>query len=231
MIQIFNMAITPTILFVEDDKDFRDYVFDLLTKNGLVVQSVNKGTQAISKAEKQEPDLVLLDLTLPDMTGESVCTELKKMYPNIPIIMLTAKSSVSEKVEGFNLGADDYITKPFEPEELIARIKARLRQNKTHDTKLKIADLEMDTKKVLVTRSGKEITLTPHEFRLLEFLMNNQGVVLSREMILNRIWSYSYDVESRVVDVYMGYLRKKIDYDYKQKLIHSIRGFGYTIKA
>jgi len=225
------MAITPTILFVEDDKDFRDYVFDLLTKNGLVVQSVNKGTQAISKAEKQEPDLVLLDLTLPDMTGESVCTELKKMYPNIPIIMLTAKSSVSEKVEGFNLGADDYITKPFEPEELIARIKARLRQNKTHDTKLKIADLEMDTKKVLVTRSGKEITLTPHEFRLLEFLMNNQGVVLSREMILNRIWSYSYDVESRVVDVYMGYLRKKIDNDYKQKLIHSIRGFGYTIKA
>src|SRR3989304_6734330 len=125
------MAITPTILFVEDDKDFRDYVFDLLTKNGLVVQSVNKGTQAISKAEKQEPDLVLLDLTLPDMTGESVCTELKKMYPDIPIIMLTAKSSVSEKVEGFNLGADDYITKPFEPEELIARIKARLRQNKT----------------------------------------------------------------------------------------------------
>ena len=225
------MAITPTILFVEDDKDFRDYVFDLLTKNGLVVQSVNKGTQAISKAEKQEPDLVLLDLTLPDMTGESVCTELKKMYPNIPIIMLTAKSSVSEKVEGFNLGADDYITKPFEPEELIARIKARLRQNKTHDTKLKIADLEMDTKKVLVTRSGKEITLTPHEFRLLEFLMNNQGVVLSREMILNRIWSYSYDVESRVVDVYMGYLRRKIDNDYKQKLIHSIRGFGYTIKA
>jgi DNA-binding response OmpR family regulator len=224
------MAITPTILFVEDDKDFQDYVFDLLTKNGLVVQSVAKGTQAVSKAEKQEPDLVLLDLNLPDMTGEAVCTELKKMYPNLPIIMLTAKNSVSEKVEGFNLGADDYITKPFEPEELIARIKARLRQNKTHDAKLKIADLEMDTKKVLVTRAGKEITLTPHEFRLLEFLMNNKGVVLSREMILNRIWSYSYDVESRVVDVYMGYLRKKIDSGQKKKLIYSIRGFGYTIK-
>lgn len=221
---------TTIILVVEDDKELQEFLKEFLTKNGFLVQQANRGIDAIKFVQKREPNLILLDLSLPDMTGEAVCHELRKQFPTLPIILLTAKSSIGEKVEGLSSGADDYITKPFIPEELLARINARLRQQTGLQNKLQIADLEVDTKKVEVKRGEKIIILTPHEFKLLEYLMNNIGIVLSREMILNRIWSYSLDIESRVVDVYMGYLRKKIDSGFKKKLIHSIRGFGYTIK-
>jgi DNA-binding response OmpR family regulator len=221
---------TPSVLVVEDDKEFQRFLKDLLVKNGYSVQATTKGITAINMLEKLEPDLVILDLNLPDMHGESVCTEIRKEHPNLPIVMLTAKSSTSEKVEGLSMGADDYITKPFVTDEFLARIKARLRTKNNANSKIKIDDLELDSKKVEVRRSGKLINLTPHEFKLLEYLLYNKGVVLTREMILNRIWSYSLNVESRVVDVYMGYLRKKIDSGSNKKLIHCIRGFGYTIK-
>lgn len=219
-----------TILVVEDDKDFQLYLKDILVKNGYTVQTVSKGVDAIQKVDKVEPNLVILDLNLPDMSGEGVCMEIRKEHPTVPIIMLTSKSAISEKVQGLSIGADDYITKPFIPDEFVARVKARLRQNADKDSKIQVHDLEMDLKKIEVYRAGKPITLTPQEFKLLEYLMRNKNVVLSREMILNRIWSYSLDVETRVVDVYMGYLRKKIDKGYKKKLIHSVRGFGYTIR-
>ncbi|OGH04517.1 MAG: hypothetical protein A2W22_05320 [Candidatus Levybacteria bacterium RBG_16_35_11] len=221
---------TPSILIVEDDKDFQRYLRDLLVRNGYSVQTTEKGIPAIELVEKLEPDLLILDLNLPDMHGESVCTEIRKEHPNLPIIMLTAKSAISDRVQGLNMGADDYITKPFVSEEFLARVKARLRSNTATNYKVKIDDLELDSKKVQVKRGEKMINLTPHEFKLLEYLIHNKGVVLTREMILNRIWSYSLNVESRVVDVYMGYLRKKIDNGYKKKLIHCVRGFGYTIK-
>ncbi|OGH09731.1 MAG: hypothetical protein A2152_03920 [Candidatus Levybacteria bacterium RBG_16_35_6] len=221
---------TPSILIVEDDKDFQKFLKDLLVKNGYSVQTTAKGISALELVEKIEPDLLILDLNLPDMHGESVCSEVRKEHPNLPIIMLTAKSAISDRVQGLNMGADDYVTKPFIPEEFLARIKARLRSSATTDYKVKIGDLELDSKTVQVKRAGKTINLTPHEFKLLEYLIHNKGVVLTREMILNRIWSYSLNVESRVVDVYMGYLRKKIDNGHKKKLIHCIRGFGYTIK-
>lgn len=220
----------PTILVVEDDIDFQAYVEELLTKNGYKAYLANKGSDAIKLIEKVQPNLIILDLNLPDMSGEGVCMEIRKEDPNIPIIMLTAKSSISEKVQGLSLGADDYITKPFIPEEFLARVKARLRPQKPADSKMKVADLELDTQSIEVKRAGKVISLTPHEFKLLEYLMSNVNVVVSREMILNRVWAYSFEVESRVVDVYMGYLRKKIDAGQKKKLIHSVRGFGYTIK-
>ncbi len=181
--------------------------------------------------EKSEPDLVILDLNLPDMQGEGVCQEIRKINPTLPIIILTAKSGVNEKVQGLNLGADDYITKPFIPEEFVARVRTRLRDKASGGTKLQVEDLELDQQKVEVKRGGKVIVLTAHEFKLLEYLMTHPGVVLSRDMILNRVWAYNFDVESRVVDVYMGYLRKKIDADYPQKLLHSVRGFGYVLKA
>jgi DNA-binding response OmpR family regulator len=220
----------PLIVVIEDDDDFRDYLKSVLTANGFITQSYSKGSEALKFIENQQPDLVILDLKLPDMTGEAICMEIRKQSSDLPIVMLTSKSSINEKVEGLSLGADDYITKPFITEEFIARIKARLRDKNNSKAVLKIADLELDKSKIEVRRGGKVINLTPQEFKLLDFLMSNPGIVLSREMILNRVWSYSLEVESRVVDVYMGYLRKKIDQGHTKKLINSVRGFGYTIK-
>lgn len=227
---MYNTAMTPSILVVEDDKDFQKFLKSLLIKNGYSVQTTDKGIAAIDIVEKIQPNLIILDLNLPDMHGESVCSEIRKNHQNLPIIMLTSKSSISEKVQGLVAGADDYITKPFEPDEFLARVKTRLRNQTDTNSKLKIDNLELDSKKIEVKRRGRIINLTPHEFKLLEYLIHNKGIVLTREMILNKIWDYSLNVESRVVDVYMGYLRKKIDAGEKKKLIHCIRGFGYTIR-
>ncbi len=218
------------ILVVEDDISIQSFVKSILTDQGYMVRTTEKGIEALSLISELSPELVILDLQLPDMQGESVCTEAKKQNPDIPIIMLTSKNTLSDKVEGFSLGADDYITKPFAAEELLARVNARLRRTPNSQTVLSIADLVLDTQKVEVHRAGTLISLTPQEFRLLEYFMQNPGIVLSREMILNKIWAYSFDVETRVVDVYVGYLRKKIDAPFEPKLIHSVRGFGYTLK-
>ncbi len=219
----------PLIVVIEDDLDLQKYLKDLLTENGFTVKTSAQGSTALQIIKSSEPDLVLLDLTLPDMSGESICMEIRKKFPTLPVIMLTAKDDIQDKVKGLTLGADDYITKPFVADELIARVKARLRHKGNQQTKLKIADLELDSKTVQVRRSGKLISLTPQEFKLLEYMMKNKGVVLTREMILNRIWLYSPNVETRVVDVYVGYLRKKIDSGHKKKLLKSIRGFGYIL--
>lgn len=219
-----------SILIVEDDAGLQKYLKELLLDNGYAVQSANDGVQALNSIEKMEPDLVVLDLGLPNMTGETVCLEVRKKHPDIPVIILTAKDSISDIVHGLNLGADDYMTKPFNAEEFMARIKARLRQNDGHESKLKVGDLELDKKTLEVKRGGRPIQLTPKEFKLMQYLMSNKGRILTREMILNRIWLYSPDIETRVVDVYMGYLKKKVDRDFEKKLIHSVRGFGYTVK-
>lgn len=218
------------LLIVEDDIGVQKYLKELLLDNGYSPQTVPDGISALNSISKAPPDLVILDLGLPNMSGESVCQEVRKKYPDLPVIILTAKDSVSDIVQGLNLGADDYITKPFVADELLARIKARLRHSGEGDNKLRIADLELDDKNFEVKRDDKVIQLTPQEFKLLEYLMFNRGRVLTREMILNRVWLYSQDIETRVVDVYMGYLRKKIDAPFKKKLLHSVRGFGYMIK-
>jgi DNA-binding response OmpR family regulator len=221
---------TYTILVVEDDKGLQKYLKELLLDNAYNVQVAGDGIQALEQLTKMEPDVMVLDLGLPNMSGEAVCTEVRKKYPELPIIILTAKDSVSDIVQGLNLGADDYITKPFVADEFLARIKARLRQTGNGDTKLTISDLVLDAKTLEVIRAGKQIQLTPQEFKLLQYLMSNKGRILTREMILNRIWLYSSEVETRVVDVYMGYLRKKIDEGHEKKLLHSVRGFGYVIR-
>ncbi len=219
-----------TILLVEDDTGVQKYLKELLLDNGYHVQLASDGIVAMNMLQKAEPDLILLDLGLPNMSGEAVCLEVRKQYPNLPVIILTAKDSISDIVGGLNLGADDYITKPFVADELLARIKARLRQTDNGDVKLKVADLELDNTSLEVKRGGKQIQLTPQEFKLLQYLMSNKGRILTRDMILNRVWLYSQDIETRVVDVYMGYLRKKVDNGYDKKLLHSVRGFGYLIK-
>lgn len=221
---------SPLILIVEDDQDLSDFLKDLLTDNNYLVHTAGTGSSALGFIKKTEPNLVLLDLTLPDMDGENVCLDIQKNHPGIPVIMLTGRDRIGDRVRGLTIGADDYIVKPFASEELLARITARLRGSGADTSEIMIADLVLDKKKIQVKRGGKEIELTPLEFKLLTYLMENRGAVLSREMILNRIWSTSPDVETRVVDVYIGYLRRKIDEGYKTPLLHSIRGFGYTIK-
>lgn len=220
-----------SVLIVEDDNGLQKYLKEFLIDNGFSASIASDGISALSTIKKSPPDLVILDLGLPDMSGESVCLEIRKNYPQLPVVILTAKDSVSDIVSGLNLGADDYVTKPFVSDELLARITARLRnQNIYQDNKLTVGDLDLDTKTFEVARDGKLIQLTPQEFKLLEYLMNNKGRILTREMILNRVWLYSPDIETRVVDVYMGYLRKKIDNSNPKKLLHSVRGFGYMIK-
>lgn len=217
------------ILVVEDDQAILSVIKDILIENNYVTEEAADGIAAIESVKKQAPDLLILDLGLPKLTGESVLIEVKKLFPNLPVIVLTAKNHTSDVVKGFELGADDYISKPFELDELLARIRLKLRSDK--DLKLVIDGLVLDSEKVYVERDGKEIKLSPHEFKLLQYLMLNQDKVLSRDMILNRIWQYSFDVDTRVVDVYVGYLRKKIDAGHKKKLISSVRGFGYVIKS
>ncbi len=221
---------TRTILIVEDDLGLQKYLKELLLDNGYSVQAASDGAQALNSIQKLPPDLVLLDLGLPNMSGESVCMEIRKKYPSVRVVILTAKDGITDIVEGLDLGADDYMTKPFVADELLARIKARLRYQEGSNTKLQVGDLELDNSTLEVKRQGKLIQLTPQEFKLLQYLMSNQGRILTREMILNRVWLYSPDIETRVVDVYMGYLRKKIDQIAPKKLLHSVRGFGYMIK-
>lgn len=218
------------ILVVEDDLSLQKYLKELLWDNQFSVQVASDGISALNIVTKLPPDLVILDLGLPDMSGESVCQEIRKKHPQLPLIILTAKDTISDIVQGLNLGADDYMTKPFVADELLARIKARLRTNGEAETKLKVGDLELDDQTLEVKRGSKLIQLTPQEFKFLEYLMRNKGRILTREMILNRVWLYSQDIETRVVDVYMGYLRKKIDGDHQKKLLNSVRGFGYMIK-
>jgi len=216
------------ILVVEDDSGIQEYIKEYFLENGYSVQTASDGTLALITLKKSHPDLVILDLGLPKITGEAVCLEIKKKYPDLPVIILTAKDSTTDIVHGLNLGADDYITKPFHAEELLARVQARLRKN--NDIELKAGDLEINNKTFEVKRNNRLIQLSPHEFKLLQYLLSNKGRVLTREMILNRVWQYAYEVDTRVVDVYIGYLRKKIDTSFKKKLIHSVRGFGYMIK-
>lgn len=219
-----------TILVVEDDEGIQQYLKEFLLDSGYSIQIATDGVAALNAIKKSPPDLVVLDLGLPNISGETVCMEIRKNYPDLPVIILTAKDSVNDIVKGLNLGADDYMTKPFVGDELLARVRARLRDRNGAGSIIKVGDLELDNKTLEVKRSGKMIKLTPQEFKLLQYLMNNKGRILTRDMILNRIWPSSFEIETRVVDVYMGYLRKKIDEGYDKKLLHSVRGFGYTIK-
>lgn len=218
------------ILIVEDDTGLQKYLKELFLDNQYLVQIVPDGVTALNTIGKLPPDLVILDLGLPNMSGEAVLAEIRKKYQDLPVLILTAKDSVSDIVQGLNIGADDYMTKPFVADELLARVKARLRKSGEVDAKFRVDDLELDNRTFKVKRGNSNIQLTPQEFKLLEYLMNNKGRILTREMILNRVWLYSQDIQTRVVDVYMGYLRKKIDQPQQKKLLHSVRGFGYMIK-
>lgn len=216
------------ILVIDDDRDLQFALRTFFLDNNFVVDQVFDGASGLKEVETQ-PDIVVLDLGLPDIDGESVCRIIKRGYPQLPVIVLTAKNTTADAVNSLSLGADDFIPKPFDLEELLARVKTRLNKISLQE-KVVISDLEMNLKTCEVFRGGSKVNLTPTEFKLLEYLMENKDRVLTRETILNHVWSYNFEVESRVVDVYIGYLRRKVDRNGKVKLIHNIRGFGYTIK-
>lgn len=221
---------TKTILVVEDEKELQAYLKESLIDNGFLVQTAVDGVRALSMIKQSQPDMVLLDLGLPNMSGESVCLEIRRKYPQLKVIILSARNDTDDVVKGLNLGADDYVTKPFTLEVLMARINARLRSDASSQVVKKVGNLELNQETHEVKRDEKLIELSPTEFKLLEYLMVNTGKVVTREMILNKIWAASPDIETRSVDIYIGYLRKKIDKDYQNKLIQSIRGFGYILK-
>lgn len=206
-------------------------------KKGLEEQSYEvdqayDGFFGIKLVFQNEYDLVILDVILPKMNGLDVCREIRNQNNNVPILMLTALGTTDDKITGLDAGADDYLTKPFEFKELLARIRALTRRSGESNLgeKLTLADLEMDVVKKSVVRAGKEINLTAREFSLLYYLLRNQGRVISRVDILENVWETSFDTGSNVIDVYINFLRKKIDRGFPEKLIHTLVGMGYVLK-
>lgn len=221
------------ILIVEDELQLARLMELELDHEGYAVKVSHNGREALGLLQEEEFDLVLLDIMLPEMDGVEVCRRLRE-FSDIPVIMVTARDAVPEKVEALDTGADDYITKPFAIEELLARIRALLRRKnnalKEDNNVLTIADLAIDKDKYEVKRAGQEVELTKKEFDLLVYLAENKGIVLTREDILSNIWGYDYLGETNIVDVYIRYLRSKIDDPFAKKLIKTVRGVGYVMR-
>ncbi|KLU60470.1 transcriptional regulatory protein WalR [Peptococcaceae bacterium CEB3] len=227
----------PTILVVDDEKPIQELLRFNLEKEGYKVRLAADGAEALDWVEKELPDLMILDLMLPGMTGLEVCRRLRMMpkYRELPIIMLTAKGEEIDKVLGLELGADDYMTKPFSPRELVARIKARLRRvtvTPDDSVEIKRGDLRMDLGRFQVFVQGQETELTPKEFELLRVLVLNPGRVYSRDELLEQIWGYDYAGDTRTVDVHIRHLRQKIEQDPSNpSRIETLRGVGYRFKG
>jgi len=219
------------ILLIEDEKKIAGFITRGLKEDKYVVDTAFDGEQGLYLAEINPYDLIILDIMLPLKDGISVCKELRNKHINVPVLMLTAKDSVGDKVLGLNCGADDYLTKPFAFEEFLARVRALMRRKAgDKSTILKVADLELDQLTHKVTRAGKEIMLTNKEYMLLEYLMLNANTVITRTMISEHVWHEDFDSFTNVIDVYINYVRNKIDKDFTKQLIHTIRGVGYILK-
>ena len=221
------------LILVEDEESVSKFIKKGFEGEGYNIDIAYDSTIAKSLFQKKAYDLAILDINLPGMNGYQLCQFFKELNPHLPVIFLTALDRIDDKVVGFESGADDYLVKPFEFKELLLRVKALIRRSGhrlTADKKIVIADLEMDTNGKVVTRAGNRIELTAREFSLLEYLMINKGRVVSRVDIAEKVWDLDFDTSTNVIDVYINYLRKKIDKDYSQKLLHTVVGMGYTIK-
>ncbi len=220
------------ILIIEDEVTLAEIIQRKLTDEYYVVDIASDGDSGLELLFVNEYDVVILDLMLPKKIGLELLSELRQAGHKVPVLVLTAKDKVEDKVEGLNIGADDYLTKPFAFEELLARIKALLRRKiKEENNILKNGDLIVDTAKYQVTRAGRKIPLTSKEYILLEYLMRNRGYVLTRSQIEEHVWEYGEFNSSNIVDVYIRFLRKKIDDDFEVKLIETVRGKGYRLKV
>ncbi|MDX5420641.1 MAG: response regulator transcription factor [Hymenobacteraceae bacterium] len=220
------------ILLIEDEPKVSSFIKKGLEEQTYEVDQAYDGTFGVKLALQHEYDLIILDIILPNMSGLDVCREIRKHNRHVSILMLTALGTTDDKITGLDAGADDYLTKPFEFKELLARIRALARRgtDATAGEKLGIADLEMDVAKKTVTRGGRLVSLTAREFALLHYLLRNQGRVVSRVDITEQVWETSFDTGSNVIDVYINFLRKKIDKGHDNKLIHTLVGMGYVLK-
>lgn len=223
------------ILIIEDDRRISDNLVKGLSKKGFDTDVAFDGHAGLKKAISYSFDLIILDINLPLMNGFDVCFAIREQKPGLPVLMLTAMGEVDDKVEGLDNGADDYIVKPFDFRELFARINALLRRSlhaPVNELKeiLRVADLEIHLDKKVAVRSGKIIDLTAREFALLEYLIRNRGRVLSKMDIAENVWDLNFDSGTNIIEVYINYLRKKIDKDYEPKLIHTKSGLGYVLR-
>lgn len=220
------------ILLVEDEEKLARFIELELQHEGYAVEKAFDGRSGLEMAEKGSFDLMLLDIMLPGINGLEVLRRIRRAS-SLPVIMLTARDAVMDKVTGLDMGADDYITKPFSIEELLARIRAALRRQAPRqeaEKPLFCGDLSLDASRHLVMRAGREIELTSREFSLLQYFLENKTLVLTREQLLERVWGYGYMGETNVVDVYVRYLRSKMDEGFEKKLLHTVRGVGYVLR-
>lgn len=223
----------PSILIVEDEQKLSRVLQLELEYENYATEIANNGEDALRVIKEKDWDLVLLDIMLPGLSGMEVLRKIRRSGKNTPIILLTARDEVHDKVSGLDLGADDYITKPFQTEELLARIRVLLRpqmQNRSQTEKLSAGDLTVDLGSREVERANQMIQLTPREFDLLVCLLQNKNIVLTREQLIEKVWGFEYIGDTNVVDVYIRYLRQKVDKGFESTFIKTIRGVGYTIK-
>jgi two-component system OmpR family response regulator len=221
------------ILLVEDDLKIASFVLKGLKEAGFAVDHVTDGEDGLFRALTEPYDAAIIDIMLPKLDGLSLIEELRRKKINTPVIILSAKRSIDDRVKGLQTGSDDYLTKPFSFSELLARVQALIRRasRTSEPASLRVGELSMDLLTREVTRTSTEIELQPHEFALLEYLMRNAGRVVSKTMILEHVWDYNFDPQTNVVDVLVCRLRNKVDRDFDNKMIQTIRGVGYVLKA
>jgi heavy metal response regulator len=220
------------ILLVEDDRKVASFIRRGLEEEGYAVDLASDGETGLAMALDRLHDVIVLDVMLPGKPGFQVVRELRQAKVATPVLLLTARDAVEDKVQGLDAGADDYLTKPFAFAELLARVRALLRRGKeARAPVLQVADLTLDPATRTVKRAGEAISMTNREFALLEYFLRNPGRVLTRTMIAEHVWDYSFDTATNVIDVYVNYLRKKIDAGRERKLLHTVRGVGYVLKA
>lgn len=219
------------LLIVEDEKRIQDFLSRGLESAGYAVDVAGDGTRGLDLVHATEYDLIILDLMLPDMDGLTVLEKIRNRKVSPPVLILSARDAVDDRVKGLELGADDYLVKPFAFVELLARVRVLLRRGQPTPERLQVSDLVLDCIRRKVTRNGENIELAPKEFSILEYMMRNRGRPLSRTMIVEHVWDMDYDGLTNIVDVYIRHLRSKIDDKWPLKMIHTVRGIGYMLDA
>ena len=220
-----------TVLIAEDDKQIREALERILRFEGYDTIAVNDGAAALEAISEQRPDAVLLDVMMPYVDGLSVARKVRERGDRTPILMLTARQETPDRVAGLDAGADDYLSKPFELDELLARVRALLRRSDTSDSVvLRCGDLLLDPAKHLVSRDGNAIELTRTEFEILHTLLTNVEIVMSRSQLYESIWGYDFETNSKSLDVHIGYLRRKLEADGAPRIVHTVRGIGYVVR-